>query len=77
MTNEEIIELAFNCGIRSETLQDKNGYDSYAYISSREELLKFALAIHENGYNKGYDEGREDGWESCQVSNEWYGLEEL
>ena len=48
MTNEQILELAKTCGI-FET-------DSYYWECWEEQLLKFALAIHEDGYNKGYDE---------------------
>ena len=49
MTNPEILKLAETCGIIP------NKYK--ICISWEEELLKFALLIHENGYNKGYDDG--------------------
>ena len=49
MTNEDILKLAETCGITP------NKYK--VCISWEEELLKFALLIHENGYNKGYDDG--------------------
>lgn len=57
MTNEQIFELAFACGFSKETLTDKSMYDFDAWISTPEELLKFALLIHENGYEQGYDDG--------------------
>jgi hypothetical protein len=46
MTNEEILQLA------EQHFDYQGGW--IAYI--KEDLLKFALAIHENGYNKGYEE---------------------
>jgi hypothetical protein len=53
MTNEDILKLAETCGI---------GANKYKVcISWEEELLKFALAIHEDGYNKGYNEGYKSG----------------
>jgi hypothetical protein len=61
MTKEQILELAKTCGFGPYTNDDgtpSDYFDCYA-----EQLLKFALAIHENGYNKGYDEGYERGFE--------------
>jgi hypothetical protein len=52
MTNPEILELAKTCGFT-----DANVYLGVIYWECWEEqLLKFALAIHEDGYNKGYEE---------------------
>ena len=65
MTNEQILELAKTCGFDSFTGEIENFWECW-----EEQLLKFALAIHENGYNKGYDRGWEDGYESAKVSTE-------
>ena len=51
MTNEQILELAETCGFDSFTGEKENFWECW-----EEQLLKFALAIHENGYNKGYEE---------------------
>ena len=68
MTDEQIIELAFACGFSRETLMDKSMYDVDAWVSTLEELLKFALLIHEDGYNKGYDDSKSSsfkGFHTC------------
>ena len=52
MTNEQILELAKTCGFDSFTGEIENFWECW-----EEQLLKFALAIHEDGYNKGYDDG--------------------
>ena len=68
MTDEQIIELAFACGFSRETLMDKSMYDVDAWVSTPEELLKFALLIHEDGYNKGYDDSKSSsfkGFHNC------------
>ena len=68
MTDEQIIELAFACGFSRETLMDKSMYDVDAWVSTPEELLKFALLIHEDGYNKGYDDSKSSsfkGFHTC------------
>ena len=60
MTDEQILELAKTCGIIP------NKYK--ICISWEEELLKFALLIHENGYNKGYDDSKSSsfkGFHTC------------
>jgi hypothetical protein len=67
MTEEQILELAKNCEFEVYTNDDgtlSDYFDCYA-----EQLLKFALAIHEDGYNKGYDRGYEEGYESSIVSS--------
>ena len=46
MTNKEILQLA------EQHFDYQGGWIAY----SKEDLLEFALAIHENGYNKGYEE---------------------
>ena len=48
MTEEEILQLAEN------HLIFENHND--VWKTDTLQLLKFALAIHEDGYNKGYDE---------------------
>jgi len=60
MTNPEILKLAETCGIIP------NKYK--VCISWEEELLKFALLIHEDGYNKGYDDSKSSsfkGFHNC------------
>ena len=60
MTNQDILKLAETCGITP------NKYK--VCISWEEELLKFALLIHENGYNKGYDDSKSSsfkGFHNC------------
>jgi hypothetical protein len=60
MTNDEILELAKTCGF------DFSIKWRVHWRCWEEQLLKFALTIHEDGYNKGYD----DGWEGSKVSTE-------
>lgn len=64
LSNEQILELAKSCGLHDGMCDDRH------WGIWRETVLKFALAIHENGYNKGYDRGYEEGWESSKVSTE-------
>jgi hypothetical protein len=61
MTKDEILKLAETCG-----------FDVYAKVRLWEcwehQLLKFALLIHENGYNKGYDDSNSSsfkGFHNC------------
>jgi hypothetical protein len=50
MTEEQILELA------SQHLRFfEDGYRGTEWSGTPEQLLKFALLIHENGYNKGYN----------------------
>ena len=51
MTNPEILKLAETCGFDSFTGEIENFWECW-----EEQLLKFALAIHEDGYNKGYEQ---------------------
>ena len=51
MTNEQILKLAETCGFDSFTGEIENFWECW-----EEQLLKFALAIHEDGYNKGYEQ---------------------
>ena len=60
MTNPEILELAETCGIIP------NKYK--VCISWEDQLLKFALLIYEDGYNKGYDDSKSssfNGFHNC------------
>ncbi len=52
MTNPEILELAKTCGF-DDFIGEKRTY----YECDEEQLLKFALLVHENGYEEGYDDG--------------------
>jgi hypothetical protein len=54
ITNEQILELA------SEHLYCSIDMSVVEWSGKSEDILKFALKIHEMGYNEGYDEG----WES-------------
>ena len=56
MTNLEILELAKTCGFKELTDENSEIDDEY-WGCWEEQLLKFALLIHENGYNRGYGEG--------------------
>ena len=51
MTNEQILKLAKTCGFDVFTGEKENFWECW-----EEQLLKFALAIHEDGYNKGYEQ---------------------
>jgi hypothetical protein len=52
MTNKEILKLAKTCGFNP-----KDAGASLTYWECWErQLLQFAQAIHEDGYNKGYEQ---------------------
>ena len=51
MTNEEILSLAKSCGFENDIGKVETFWDCW-----EEQLLKFALIIHEDGYNKGYEQ---------------------
>ena len=65
MTNEQIFELARTCGFDNITGKDENYWDC-----EEEQLLKFAQAIHKDGYNKGYNEGYDSSTMSSKM-NMW------
>ena len=77
MTKEEILKLAETCGFDRFQRRNYDGESDYgAYWECWEDqLLKFALAIHENGYNKGYGRGYDEGWEGGKVSTEMNPME--
>jgi hypothetical protein len=54
MTNEQILKLAELSGLNSFTGEKDDGTDSEYWEGWEDQLLKFALAVHEEGYNKGY-----------------------
>jgi len=56
MTNPEILKLAKTCGFDDFTGEEGNYWECW-----EQQLLKFALLIHKNGYNKGYTEGYKSG----------------
>ena len=62
MTNPEILKLAKTCGCEAfAVIQERNDErDGVYYQFWEEQLLKFALTIHENGYNKGYNKASYD-----------------
>jgi hypothetical protein len=55
MTNEEILKLAKTCGFK-ELIDENVEIDDEYWGCWEQQLLKFALAIHEDGYNKGYEQ---------------------
>ena len=55
MTDEEILQLAETCGITP------NKYK--VCIIWKEELLKFARELYDEGYTKGFKVGHDAGWE--------------
>ncbi len=52
MTKDQILELAKTCGFNDFTGEKENYWECW-----EEQLLKFALTIHEMGYNNGYSDG--------------------
>jgi hypothetical protein len=52
MTNEQILELAKTC-----EFDDFSPEEGVYWECWEEQLIEFALIIHEHGYNKGYDDG--------------------
>ena len=69
MTNEDILKLAETCGFDKFQRRNYDGESDYgAYWECWEEqLLKFAEAI----YEKGYDEGTDDAYErQFRIQNE-------
>jgi hypothetical protein len=63
MTNEQIFEIAKTCGFDDFTGEKENFWEC-----GEEQLLKFALLIHEDGYNKGYDDSKSSsfkGFHNC------------
>jgi hypothetical protein len=59
ITTEQILELAKTCRFDSFTPEDRVCWECW-----EEQLIEFALKIHEMGYNEGYDEGWESHTES-------------
>ena len=55
MTNLEILKLAKTCGFDDFTGEKENYWEC-----GELQLLRFALLIHENGYNKGYNKASYD-----------------
>jgi hypothetical protein len=68
MTNEQILELAETCGFEEFIGERDDETDGVYYQFWEEQLLKFALLIHEDGYNKGYDDSKSlsfKGFHNC------------
>ena len=68
MTNPEILKLAETCGFDTFVGEKDDETDGIYYQFWEEQLLKFALLIHENGYNKGYDDSKSSsfkGFHTC------------
>ena len=53
MTNERILELAKTCGFDSFTGEKDDGTKDDYWECWEEQLLKFAQAIYEEGYDDG------------------------
>ena len=63
MTNPEILKLAKNCEFDFSIKWRLKGGESSNQMyweCWEDQLLKFALLIHENGYNKGYNKASYD-----------------
>ena len=63
MTNSEILKLAKTCEFHYHKIWRHKGGKSDNQIHWEcweHQLLKFALLIHENGYNKGYNKASYD-----------------
>jgi hypothetical protein len=56
MTEDQILQLAKTCGFDDMIGEKDDETDGVYYECWEDQLLKFALAIHEDGYNKGYEE---------------------
>ena len=54
MTDKQIIELVKEHFIEEWSEEDGNGWVEFSGKPS--DFLKFAQAIHEDGYNKGYEQ---------------------
>ena len=73
MTNEQILELAETCEFDYHKKWRHKGGKSdnqMHWECWEEQLLKFALLIHENGYNEGYSEGYDSSTMSSKM-NMW------
>jgi hypothetical protein len=57
MTDEQILTLAKTCGFDDMIGEKDDETDGVYYECWEEQLLKFARAIRENGYDEGYDDG--------------------
>ena len=63
MTNPEILKLAKTCGFDDFTGEKENYWECW-----EQQLLKFALLIHEDGYNMGYADSKSSsfkGFHNC------------
>ena len=68
MTNEDILKLAETCVFDTFVGEKDDETDGIYYQFWEEQLLKFALLIHEDGYNKGYDDSKSSsfkGFHTC------------
>ena len=71
MTNPEILKLAKTCEFDFSIKWRLKGGESSNQMyweCWEDQLLKFALLIHENGYNKGYDDSKSSsfkGFHNC------------
>jgi hypothetical protein len=68
MTNEDILKLAETCGFDTFVGEKDDGTNCDYWECWEDQLLKFALLIHENGYNKGYDDSKSSsfkGFHNC------------
>jgi hypothetical protein len=58
MTDEQILSLVEEYFVE---LNPFCGFTTKEYAGKLDDFVKFARAIHENGYNKGYYEGYKSG----------------
>ncbi len=73
ITKEQILELAKTCGFDEFVGEKDDETDGVYYQFWEEQLIEFALKIHEMGYNEGYDEGWESRAESEYTNSGIYG----
>ena len=57
MTNPEIFELARACGFDTFAGEKDDGTNCDYWECWEDQLLKFVLLVHENGYEQGHDDG--------------------
>ena len=72
MTNEEILKLAKICGFDEFVGERDDGTQSNYWDCWEEQLLKFALTMHEDGYKDGYDRGYSEGYEHASYEHSGY-----
>jgi hypothetical protein len=73
ITNEQIIELAKSYKFDEFVGEKDDETDGVYWECWEEQLIEFALKIHEMGYNEGYDEGWDSSAQSEHMNSGLYG----